>query len=216
MQTAIVKGMKAKGAGYDYREGEGGIPFHYDIKKGSSLCSHHLLSLLLYTDYTDLSSNFSSSFRKTKTFETLKNIKKRNSAYFFMSKHLRELVEVYGQCSFGEYKGTGLVSWSSSFINKMSGYFYCGMSVAMNIPSFSMRLCSPTSTSMQLSVALKFSGRDGMVITLNNPTTTDDKYGHPTVGQYSYLRGFNCCWISRYKEEDERYDDNKINEINVF
>lgn len=208
METAIIKGMKARAPGYDWGyssdKREGGIPFHYEIGVGSVVTFDHLLSLLLYTDYTELSSNFSSSFRKTKTFESLKNIKKRNSAYFWMSKHLRELVEVYGQCSFGQYDGKGWVDGKLTFINKMTGCFYSGMSVAMNIPSFSMRLSSPTSTSMQLSVAIKFSGRDGMVITLNNPTNSGLE-----PGQYGWLRGFNCCWMSRYKEEDERYDDNK-------
>ena len=205
METAIIKGMKARAPGYNYFDGQGGIPFHYEIGVGSVVTFDHLLSLLLYTDYTELSSNFSSSFRKTKTFESLKNIKKRNSAYFWMSKHLRELVEVYGQCSFGDHKRWDDDKQEHVFINKMTGCFYSGMSVAMNIPSFSMRLSSPTSTSMQLSVAIKFSGRDGMVITLNNPTIRYDD----EAGQYGWLRGFNCCWMSRYKEEDERYDDNK-------
>ena len=196
METAIVKGTKAKAPGYNYydNEGEGGIPFHYEVAVGSVLSFYHLLSLLLYTDYSDLSSTFSSSFRKTKPFETLENIKRRNSAYFWMSKHLRELVEVFGQCSFGDWDD------DKGHINKMSGYFYSGMSVTMNIPSFSMRLCSPTSTSMQLSVAIKISGREGMVITLNNP-----KFDDEIAGQYGWLRGFNCSWISRYPEEDERY-----------
>ena len=87
------------------------------------------------------------------------------------------------------------------------------MSVAMNIPSFSMRLSSPTSTSMQISVAIKFSGREGMVITLNNPATRDKCGGNVTGGyEYGWLRSFNCSWISKFKEEEERYGDNKYNE----
>eukprot|EP01084_Bolivina_argentea_P070683 128526_1 len=65
----------------------------------------------------------------------------------------------------------------------------------MNMPSFNIRLCSPTSTSCQLTVAVKFSGEDGIVIALNNP---EDFF------QYKWLTGFNCSWLSRYKEEDER------------
>merc|ERR1712154_678731 len=45
-----------------------------------------------------------------------------------------------------------------------------------------------------MGVAVKFSGDKGIVIQLDNPQTE----------QYWLLRGFNCSWISRYKEEDER------------
>merc|ERR1711933_164998 len=45
-----------------------------------------------------------------------------------------------------------------------------------------------------MEVAIKFSGDQGIVIQLDNPNTP----------QYNKLYGFNCSWISRYKEEDER------------
>merc|ERR1711933_101159 len=45
-----------------------------------------------------------------------------------------------------------------------------------------------------MEVAIKFSGDQGIVIQLDNPNTP----------QYNKLRGFNCQWLSRYKEEDER------------
>ena len=69
------------------------------------------------------------------------------------------------------------------------------MSVVLNIPEFNIFLCSPTSTSKQIEVAIKFSGDHGIVIQLDNPPND----------QYQFLRGFNCSWLSRYKEEDERY-----------
>ena len=47
-----------------------------------------------------------------------------------MSKYLRELVEVYGQCSLGEYDDDD-DDYNPIFINKMTGYFYSGMSVTM-------------------------------------------------------------------------------------
>eukprot|EP01084_Bolivina_argentea_P248813 416282_1 len=64
----------------------------------------------------------------------------------------------------------------------------------MNMSSFNIRLCCPTSTSCTISVAIKFSGEDGIIIQLNNPP----------VLPYQALTGFNCSWISRYNEEDER------------
>eukprot|EP01083_Nonionella_stella_P154321 497117_1 len=62
----------------------------------------HLLSLVLYTDYIDLSTDFSSTFRKNNAFETLESMKRRNREYYWMSKWLRECVEMHGQCRMGQ------------------------------------------------------------------------------------------------------------------
>ena len=152
--------------------------------------------MILYCDYTDLSSHFTATFRKTGSFETIKSIKKRNSEYYWLSRILRETVELFGQCSFGEWDGVSDDKYDvDKRVNKLLGPYYTGMSFVMNIPEFSIFLCSPTSTSMQIEVAIKFSGDQGTVIQLDNPCRS----------QYEFLRGFNCCWLSRYKEEDERY-----------
>eukprot|EP01084_Bolivina_argentea_P267633 454380_1 len=65
----------------------------------------------------------------------------------------------------------------------------------MNITQFSIRLSSPTSTSIHIDLAIKFSGPDGIILQFNNPQKQVQCY---------YLRGFNVSWISRYAEEDER------------
>eukprot|EP01083_Nonionella_stella_P224151 798150_1 len=127
----------------------------YDIKTHDPIHFDHLLALVLYTDYTELSSAFSSTFRKCDPFETITSVKQRNGVYYWMSRRLRECVEIFGQCRgykrsdkrYNKDKGTELL-----------GPFYCGMSAVMSMPSFSMRLCSPTSTSKQIEVAMKFSG----------------------------------------------------------
>eukprot|EP01083_Nonionella_stella_P290816 989513_1 len=99
-----------------------------------------------------------------------------------MSRRLRECVEIFGQCR-GLFGGGGL-----------SGPFFCGMAGVMSMASFCMRLCSSTSTSKQIEVAMKFSGKRGIVLQMDNPI----------LYQYMYLHGFNASWISRYKTEDER------------
>jgi len=68
------------------------------------------------------------------------------------------------------------------------------MNVKLNIGSFAMRLSSPSSTSKQLSVAIKFSGPTGVVFTFDNSGSL----------QYSLLRCFNCSYLSCFPEEDER------------
>eukprot|EP01084_Bolivina_argentea_P008921 16699_1 len=92
-----------------------------------------------------------------------------------MSRILRETVEIFGIDK--EYRGAS---------------FYTGISFVMSIPSFRIRLCSPSSTSTQIEVAIKFSGRNGMILKLMK------------AKGWNSLQAFDCSWISRYKEEDER------------
>jgi len=171
---------------------------HYDVAKGEPLSFQHLLALIFYTDFTDLCTAFSASFRALKPFETLENIKRRNSVFHFMSKHLRELVELFGGCSFGHgHVGTdpnGPLNKIEDHINIIRGPFYTGVSVRLCIPEFAMRLNSPTSTTKEFAVSVKFGGEDGMVLTFDNPRG----------GQFQYLRCFNCEIISRFPEESER------------
>eukprot|EP01084_Bolivina_argentea_P098392 176834_1 len=152
---------------------------HYGVQYFQILGFANLLSLVLYTDYSQLCTHFSATFRKRSPYESLVSIKRRNSEYWFMSKTLRETVEIFGGCS---------------RFHTLLGPYYCGMSVVLTMPSFNIRLCSPTSTSGQIEVAIKFSGEEGCIMELNSPKTI----------QHQNLAGFNCCWISRYKEEDEK------------
>eukprot|EP01083_Nonionella_stella_P046159 123577_1 len=161
----------------------------YEIQKGEPIRFEHLLALVLYTDYSELSSHFSGTFRKKNPFETVTSVKKRNAIYYWMSRRLRECVEIFGQCRAGDRR------YNKDKDTRLSGPFFCGMNGVMSMPSFCMRLCSPTSTSKQIEVAMKFSGKNGIVLQMDNPMMNI---------QYEWLHGFNASWISRYKEEDER------------
>merc|ERR1712228_11936 len=108
--------------------------------------------------------------------ELLEITKKRNANFWWMAKTLRETVELFGQCRRGEYVGD-----ETDNINKQFGPFYCGVNKPMIIPSFDIRLNAPTSTTMQIEVALKFGGRNGTIIQLNNDSH----------GKYDNLRAFN-------------------------
>ena len=150
---------------------------------------NNLICIILYCDYSNLSSDFTRSFRKIHQFEVLSHIKQRNSYYYHFSKILKETIYTYGQCN-GIYGSGG-----NGLLPVLKGPFYCGMSVVLNISQFNMKLLSPTSTSVELSVAIKFSGNNGMILELNN-----------VDGDSRYVMGMDCSWISRYKEEDERYE----------
>ena len=184
--SKVIKAIKAKvEPAFPGRE-----PPYYGIDKDSPLLVEHLLSVLLYCDYTKHSASFSRSFRKTDEFEGLQSIKQRNSKYFWMAKRLRETVEIYGTCSqrWDEKEG--------KWVSELSGPFYTGISRVINMPYFSIRLCSPTSTTLHIEVAMKFSGQQGMILSLNNPVENE---------KCRYLRGFGVGAVSRYPEEDEVY-----------
>ena len=181
--SEVIKATVAKG---NWASG-GEIPPYYGISAGSPLLVEHLLSVLLYCDYTKHSAAFSRSFRRTDEFEGLQSIKQRNSKYFWMAKRLRETVEIYGQCSRGD---------APAFNDSLIGPFYTGINTVINMPYFAIRLCAPTSTTFRIHVAMKFSGAQGMILSLNNPHKN---------WKCSKLRGFNASVISRYREEDEVY-----------
>ena len=163
-------------------------PQHYGIPNKSPLKCWNLISIILYTDFDALSSNFSGSFRKLHTFETLQSVKYRNSKYWWWSKTLRETIELYGISRRGNINEDDRNSG-------LCGPFFTGMSCVLDVPQFAISLNSPTSTSIHIEVAINFGGEDGMIIQLNNQkgTVPED------------LTAFDCSWMSRYSGEDERY-----------
>ena len=88
------------------------------IEKDETIPSPYLICIILYTDFTELSTDFSSSFRSKHKYEALTSIRKRNEKYFWLSKGLEEMIENYGQ---NYYDGIGILS-------ELRGPFYTGMS----------------------------------------------------------------------------------------
>ena len=71
----------------------------------------------------------------------------------------------------------------------------------------------PLSTSKHIEVAIKFSKEQGMILEMDN-----------SKGYSRFLKGMNCPWISRYKEEERRsvlcinfiYINNNNNDKNIY
>ena len=143
--------------------------------------------MILYTDYSNLSSDFSSTFRNKTKFEAFSRTKQRHANYYWMSKLLRETVAIYG------YNNSTLHMDMTA--HKLGGPFFCGMSMVMTMPQFAIKLFSPTSTSCHIEVALKFAGKTGIILEF----MTSQEWNA------SILKGLDLSWTSRYKEEDERY-----------
>ena len=109
-QTAYKKGFEF----FSY------IPLYYGVKEGSSPTLNHLLSLTLYTDVTALSSSFSSTFRAISKYESFDSIKSRNREYYWMSRYLRETVQLFGSDNIdrGGLKGP-FFSKGSTFVSSV-------------------------------------------------------------------------------------------------
>ena len=150
------------------------------ISKLIPLDIEHLMSVVLYTDYSRLCYKFSRSFRKIKRNDTLERIKKRNSKYYWWSRLLRETVEYYGDDT------------KSSNISR----FYHGTS-RLYFSRFNASFNGPTSTSCQIEVATMFSDdTNGILLELQS---------YDDYELYGALY-FNCSFLSCFGSEDERYD----------
>ncbi len=101
--------------------------------------------------------------------------------FYHISKSLRELIQYFGINNRSGANGTE------------TGPFYCGMSCELVIPEFAIRLNGPTSTTMHIEIAMRFSGSEGIILQLNNKTWTGKAESF-----------FDSSWISSYPEEDER------------
>ena len=172
METEIIKSVPPAPK-YNY----------YGLKMGDDISLQHVITIILYCDYTHLSSDFSSSHRKLSPFEPLSLTKVRQRKYWWWSYLLLQTINVYGITN--QYMSR----------ERLKGPFFTGMSFIMSVPEFNIRLLSPTSTSVQIQVAIKFSGRQGIILEFQNDT----------LGANHTVKGFNVSSISRYPEEDERY-----------
>ena len=86
-QTAIVRSMKGR-------------------ILDRSMGINDLICIIMYCDYTELSRDFTLSFRKFHQFESLQKVKKRNAAYYHWSKGLKDVMKHYGQhCNAGGTNG---------------------------------------------------------------------------------------------------------------
>eukprot|EP01083_Nonionella_stella_P030273 83009_1 len=143
-------------------------------RAGDPVTRAHVMSVLFYTDFSDLSYHFSSTFRSLHNTDTFQICRARNSEYCHMSKLLIEMVNLFG-CSLTKSK---------------IPIFYHGISELLIFSSFITIFNAPTSTTTQLSAATVFADTNGAILELT-------KY-------HGSLKYFNCSWLSNYANEDER------------
>ena len=160
----------------------GGI-LHYDIAKDVPITIENLMSVIFYTDYSQLSFSFSATFRKRSKNETNQEMKQRNSFFWNWSKLLMETVHLYG------YR-YNYFNWQNP--EPQIKTLYHGIST-MYFSSFITRFCGPTSMTRQISVASIFAQK-GIILEIQ-------QHGGYFAHHPFY---FNCTFLSCFGNEDER------------
>ena len=154
-QTNLVKSLTSKSDEYGLSEGDA-IPIDY------------LICIILYTDYGDLSTHFSASFRARHKYEPISASKRRNTYYYWLSKGLKELIALFGQ----NYRN------ASGALNKLQGSFFTGMSFVLTMSDFLITIFGPVSTSVHKEVAMRFGQDTGMLIEIDNTTRGRGEYAN--------------------------------------
>ena len=134
--------------------------FDHGISENDQMSLSHVLSLILYCDFTQYSASFSRTFRKLSYKESMMDVKRRNSSFYYQSKFFREAVECFGI--------TGKSDFLTDGRKAETGPFFSGIDTVMTIPEFSMRLRCPRSTSKHIEVSLNFATRQGIISELQN------------------------------------------------
>ena len=137
----------------------------------------HLLVICIYCCCTELSTAFSTTFRKSPWNESLVSLRSRNSEFGHMRNCLFQTVKQFGQ---------------NYLDDDNKGPFFCGMSSNMVLNQFRIKLFQPTSTSKEINVAQRFGTKNGIVIQLNN-----------TGYRSRHCKSFDASWLSDYPTENE-------------
>jgi len=168
--SEVIRSIRCSTVGYGH--------CHYDVDNNDELHVEHIMSVMLYTDHPYLSSEFTMNCRERGAKETFEAYKARIREYAEWNRSLRETVELYG------------TTMQASELKT----FYTGLSSQIVFNQFRLKICSPLSTSPQLSVIMLFGQNDdGIIIDLGQSAQPGNT-----------LKYFNCSLFSCYGEEDER------------
>eukprot|EP01083_Nonionella_stella_P175040 608473_1 len=148
----------------------------YGISDGDALSIHHVLSVLLFMDYS-LQTKLNHAFINLEK-ETDDELRHRHSFYVNWARLLCETVEIFGNYKFHET------------IND----FYHGTNCCMYFDEIYASLYAPTSMSSKFEVIMSYANEDGLVLDLQYHDDDNDRTSH---------RYFECNWISDWVAENE-------------
>eukprot|EP01083_Nonionella_stella_P116466 346072_1 len=151
---------------------------NYDTKQ---LQMHHILSLMVYCNFTDLQFAFSATYRKKTLNEPDECVLDRHSTFYHLGKYLKEVVD-----------------WFGTEVGKNDAgptRFYHGINDEFTFPKFvNVDIYSPLSTTTRFSVAAQFATESGVIVTLKSSA-------HKIY--YSKLNYISVDWLSDYGNESE-------------
>eukprot|EP01084_Bolivina_argentea_P119995 212733_1 len=163
--------------------------FVYGINEGTCITVNHILSVMIYTNYGQLSYHFSKTFRRICSTESDESVRKRHSEFGNLAKYLRECVDCYG------------VSMRETKIS--DPVFYHGVSTKAIFNGFVGYFCAPTSTTTVPEVAIQFADAKGIVIQIENNNSDTFTY-------------FDCRGWSDYSSESEMLFLGGISNVQVI
>ena len=166
-KTNIAKSLKTQDLG--------GLNNLYDLPCNISISLSHILSVLIYTNFTKTQYLFKKhGTRYLSDDDTLDDLIKRNKQIGNWYKLFTETVRFYGEPT------------------KTKNVFYTGISQRLLIHTFVPQIWTPISTTDQSHIANQFASDHGIILRLK-PMTTGFKDSC-----------FNVKWISNYPHESER------------
>eukprot|EP01084_Bolivina_argentea_P016840 31450_1 len=156
----------------------------YSINRGDSLGIHHIVSIIIYTDFSKLCTEFRSTFRKIHKDETDEQIRQRHSKYYFLSRFLFEAIDCHG-----------------SIMDNGKTVFH-GLNKPFLFKQFQTHFNAPTSTTEDKFIARNFSQEAGIILELKNGNkdTKNDIISRFASNQPRYL---DVSWLSQFDNEKE-------------
>eukprot|EP01083_Nonionella_stella_P116464 346066_1 len=143
---------------------------------------HHVLSLMVYCNFTDLQFAFSATYRKKTLNEPDECVLDRHSTFYHLGKYLKEVVDWFG----AEVDITFDLDAGPSRPTR----FYHGMNDEFMFPKIiDINIRTPLSTTTRFSVAARFARESGVIVTLK---TRSDK-----------SKCMSVDWLSDYGNESE-------------
>eukprot|EP01084_Bolivina_argentea_P121281 214926_1 len=122
----------------------------YEMKTGDPLSLNHVMVIMVYCNFDELSRKFSETYRLTSDHSTILEMKSKHRNFYWMGRYLREIVECFGVQGYND-KGW---SWR----------LYHGVNTSLMFPCLDAHIKGPLSTSISYAVAVQFCDNAGMIV----------------------------------------------------
>eukprot|EP01084_Bolivina_argentea_P010506 19566_1 len=150
-QCNYTKSIKANIDKYlKFGRNSGNHPRYYALDDTSVLNETHLLCIIIYCAYDEFQNEFSATFRKQNTNESIHHLIQRNSKFHFFAKYLHEIINGFGE----------------QMIDGKIKSFYHGVNQNMLFQNTNAFMHGPLSTTSFLEVAINFTNNNGLVLEL--------------------------------------------------